>query len=394
MFQGDRAGRSLPTTMLTSTETVLVSEVIPASRHAIYAAWLDTRQHSAFTGDTAVIEPAIGGRHSTFGGYASGTMLELEPHRRIVQSWRSTEFPEGSPDSRLEVTLEDTAGGTLVTILHTQIPEGQGDRYKDGWIQYYLEPLKRYFSKRVSNGVNGHRYGHAYAKKEDHVGDNERENEEDLEMQGDTNDQNDDLDEDDDKDTAAADLEDDDTVLASGDQDDLDEDSDDLTAAKGDDDDDDADEGGDDDTVEVGADAIQEVSTDDARRVVVRPLEDDVRSPVVVEDMTGRYGKPARAKPKAKPVRAKAKAAARKPPGQKAAKKTAAKKSAKSAKAAKPAKSAKGAKSAKAAKPAAKVMARAGKAAKGKKAAPKKAAAKRPKAKAKAGPKAKPGKRR
>ena len=164
--------------MLTSTETVLVSEVIPASRHAIYAAWLDTRQHSAFTGDTAVIEPAIGGRHSTFGGYASGTMLELEPHRRIVQSWRSTEFPEGSPDSRLEVTLEDTAGGTLVTILHTQIPEGQGDRYKDGWIQYYLEPLKRYFSKRVSNGVNGHRYGHAYAKKEDHVGDNERENDE------------------------------------------------------------------------------------------------------------------------------------------------------------------------------------------------------------------------
>ena len=125
----------------------------------------------------------------------------------------------------------------------------------------------------------------AYAEKEDHVGDNERENEDDLEMQGDTNDQNDDLDEDDDKDTAGADLEDDDTVLAAGDQDDLDEDSDDLTAAKGDDDDD-ADEGGDDDTVEVGADAIQEVSTDDARRVVARPLEDDVRSPVVVEDMT------------------------------------------------------------------------------------------------------------
>ena len=287
--------------------------MIPASRHAIYSAWLDTRQHSAFTGDTAVIEPAIGGRHSTFGGYASGTMLELEPHRRIVLSWRSTEFPEGSPDSRLEVTLEDTAGGTLVTLLHTQIPEGQGDRYKEGWIQYYLEPLKRYFSKRVSNGVNGHRHRLAYAEKEDHVGDNERENDDEMQMQAETDDQ-DDL-EDSDKERGDADM-DDDTVLAAGDQDDMDEDRDDLTSAQGDDDDEDAqDEEADEDTVEVGADAIQEVSTEDAQRVVARPLEDDVRSPVVVEDMTGGYDeKPARARPKAKP--AKAKAAARKPPGQ------------------------------------------------------------------------------
>ena len=376
---------------MTATETVLVSEVIPASRHAIYAAWLDTRQHSAFTGDTAVIEPAIGGRHSTFGGYASGTMLELEPHRRIVLSWRSTEFPEGSPDSRLEVTLEDTAGGTLVTILHTQIPEGQGDRYKDGWIQYYLEPLKRYFSKRVSNGVNGHRYGPAYAEKEDHVGDNERENDDDMEMQG-AEDQGD-LDEEADvQERGDADLDDDDTVLAAeaGDQDDMDDDSDDLTEAQGDDDEDSDDgvEAADDDTVEVGADAIQEVSTEDAHQVVARPLEDDVRSPVLVEDMTGGYDKPAKAKPKAKPARTLAKAAARKPPGKKSAKpavKAATKMATK--KAAKPGK--------KAAKPAAaKMAARAGKGAKGKKAAPKKAAAKRPKAKAKAGPKSKSRKRR
>src|SRR5688500_199400 len=140
---------------MSATETVLVSEVIPASRHQIYAAWLDPGQHSAFTGDAAIIGAAVGGRHSTFGGYASGPVLELEPHRRIGKSWRSTEFPAESPDSRLEAARGGTSGGTLVTILHAQIPEGQGDQYRDGWIQRYLEPLKRYFSKRVSNGVNG-----------------------------------------------------------------------------------------------------------------------------------------------------------------------------------------------------------------------------------------------
>jgi uncharacterized protein YndB with AHSA1/START domain len=141
---------------MSARETVLVSEVIPTSRDRIYSAWLDSRQHSAFTGETADIDPEVGGHISTFSGYASGKNIELEPARRIVQSWRSTEFPAGSPDSRLEVTLEDTSGGTLVTVLHTEIPEGQGDRYREGWVRYYLEPMKRYFSRNLSNGVNHH----------------------------------------------------------------------------------------------------------------------------------------------------------------------------------------------------------------------------------------------
>jgi uncharacterized protein YndB with AHSA1/START domain len=130
-----------------STETVLVSEVIFATRERLYDAWLDSEEHSAFTADTAEIEPVIGGRHSTFSGYASGQNLALEPYRRIIQSWRTTDFPEGTPDSRLEITFEDTLGGTLVTLLHTGIPTGQSDRCRDGWLKYYFAPMKSYFGK-------------------------------------------------------------------------------------------------------------------------------------------------------------------------------------------------------------------------------------------------------
>src|SRR6185436_1165977 len=35
---------------------------------------------------------------------------------------------------------------TLVTLLHTDIPVGQGDRYRQGWNEYYLSRLKSYFS--------------------------------------------------------------------------------------------------------------------------------------------------------------------------------------------------------------------------------------------------------
>jgi uncharacterized protein YndB with AHSA1/START domain len=128
-----------------STETVLVSEVISATRKRLYDAWLDSDEHSAFTAETAMIEPVVGGRHSTFSGYASGQNLALEPHRRIIQSWRTSDFPEDAPDSRLEVTFEDTLGGTLVTVLHTGIPTGQSDRCREGWLTYYFAPMKTFF---------------------------------------------------------------------------------------------------------------------------------------------------------------------------------------------------------------------------------------------------------
>jgi uncharacterized protein YndB with AHSA1/START domain len=136
------------------TEAVLVSEVIPATRERVFTAWMSSEQHSAFTGEEAVIEPVVGGSHSSMAGYAQGTTLVLEQNRRIVQSWRAREFPADCADSTVEITLEETVGGTLVTLLHSQIPRGQSDRCREAWLRSYLEPLKRYFTGRVSNGVH------------------------------------------------------------------------------------------------------------------------------------------------------------------------------------------------------------------------------------------------
>jgi uncharacterized protein YndB with AHSA1/START domain len=140
-------------------DSLSISEVIPATAERIYEAWLSSDEHTAFTGDKALVEPFVGGKHSTFDGYAVGQTVELQPGRRIVQTWRAEDFPIGSPDSRVEVTLEETVGGTMVTILHTDIPSGQGSSYRDGWLKYYLEPLKGYFVKvpaRSTNGVPKH----------------------------------------------------------------------------------------------------------------------------------------------------------------------------------------------------------------------------------------------
>jgi uncharacterized protein YndB with AHSA1/START domain len=117
----------------------------PATPERVYQAWLDSREHARFTGGEAKVDPTIGGEFAAWDGYISGRNLELEPGRRIVQSWRTTEFPDGAEDSRLEVLLEAIETGTRVTLIHTNIPAGDGRKYELGWHDFYFDPMKKYF---------------------------------------------------------------------------------------------------------------------------------------------------------------------------------------------------------------------------------------------------------
>jgi uncharacterized protein YndB with AHSA1/START domain len=126
-------------------DSFTISVVLHASPKRIYEAWMSSAEHGAFTGDTAEIEDRVGGAHSAFSGYITGRTLELVPNKRIVQSWRTTEFPEGSPDSRLELTLEAVKGGARLTLHHSQLPDGQGPKYEEGWKENYFQPMQAYF---------------------------------------------------------------------------------------------------------------------------------------------------------------------------------------------------------------------------------------------------------
>lgn len=129
-------------------ESIKLSAVIPATPERIYQAWLDSREHAAFTGGAATVEAKVGGRFTAWDGYIQGTIQALEPGRRILQAWRSADFPADAPDSRLEVLLARTPRGTRITLVHTNIPEGQGTDYEQGWKDYYLTPMKGYFASQ------------------------------------------------------------------------------------------------------------------------------------------------------------------------------------------------------------------------------------------------------
>ena len=129
-----------------------LTTTVPASAQEIYEAWLDSLAHSEMTGSEAVMSDEVGAEVAAWDGYISGRNLELVPGQRIVQSWRTTEFDDEHEDLILTVTLEEVEDGTLLTLVHSQVPDGQTSYEEGGWQEHYFEPMKAYFAERKQAG--------------------------------------------------------------------------------------------------------------------------------------------------------------------------------------------------------------------------------------------------
>ena len=130
--------------MLT-TKTIEQSVTIKASPHDVYEALIDSEKHSQFTGAQASISRKIGSPFTAYDGALTGTILELVPDNKIVQSWRvSDEDWDSSHYSTATFSLEEFEGGTRLTFVQTGVPEQCYDATSQGWQTYYWDKLKQY----------------------------------------------------------------------------------------------------------------------------------------------------------------------------------------------------------------------------------------------------------
>ena len=127
----------------TGTVTIRQSEFIPAAPSAVYQAFVDARTHTAFTGAGATFERREGGRFSLADGYITGKFLRLQNSRRIVQEWKTSEWPADAPPSLLELRFVPRENGTEVQMVQTHVPAAQASRYKKGWTDHFWTPLKQ-----------------------------------------------------------------------------------------------------------------------------------------------------------------------------------------------------------------------------------------------------------
>ena len=121
-------------------------EHFSAAPELVYRALMDGKLHAAFTGAVAKVNAKVGSAFHAWGGYIKGRVLHLVPGEKIVQAWRTTDFPREYPDSNLEIHLTPESGGTRLRLLHTHLPEQSVESYDSGWQANYWQPLRAWLS--------------------------------------------------------------------------------------------------------------------------------------------------------------------------------------------------------------------------------------------------------
>jgi activator of HSP90 ATPase len=132
----------------TKTTTIEQEARIHAAPDEVFEALADPAKHAVVTGAAATGKAKVGGKFTAWDGYIKGEFLEIAKGKRLVWAWETTEWPKGYPPSKVELTFEGTEAGTKLRMVQTGVPAEQAEEYRQGWIDYYWEPLKKHFSKK------------------------------------------------------------------------------------------------------------------------------------------------------------------------------------------------------------------------------------------------------
>ena len=115
----------------------------------VYDALMDSRKHAEFTGSAASISRKVHGQIKAYDGLIEGTNVELEPGRRIVQSWISKEkcWPDGH-FSRVTFSFKKVRKGTRLSFFQSGVPEKCYATIRNGWWDAYWNPMKKMFAEQ------------------------------------------------------------------------------------------------------------------------------------------------------------------------------------------------------------------------------------------------------
>ena len=130
---------------------------IEAPPEIVFAHLVTPERMITWMGERADLEPLPGGRFAVdIGGFPfRGEYVAVEEPRRVVVSWGlagSDDFPPGA--SQVEFTLEPTASGTTLHLVHSGLPDAYAATHRLGW-DHYLDRLVQAAGGRPSGPDTG-----------------------------------------------------------------------------------------------------------------------------------------------------------------------------------------------------------------------------------------------
>jgi uncharacterized protein YndB with AHSA1/START domain len=134
-------------TPATETDAIIREIQIDASPEIVFGFFTEPDKLTRWLASEATLDPRPGGiNHQTHPGgpdnpegpyYLRGEFLEVEPPSRVVFTWgfENPDVPIDPGGSTVEVTLEPKAGGTLVRLVHSGLPESELAAHREGWTE-------------------------------------------------------------------------------------------------------------------------------------------------------------------------------------------------------------------------------------------------------------------
>ena len=122
---------------------------IEATPDEVFPYLTDSALIVQWMGDWADLDPRIGGRFvvDINGIPIRGHYLTVDPPSRVVFTWGTPGHDRMPPESTtVEITLREDRGGTLVELVHRQLPAEDLPQHGIGW---------RHFLERLANAASG-----------------------------------------------------------------------------------------------------------------------------------------------------------------------------------------------------------------------------------------------
>lgn len=112
----------------------------------VWQALTDCKVIEKWSGAPCQMSPDENFAFSLWGGDIHGKNIEIIPQKKLVQQWFSGQWER---PSLATFTLKESAHGTELKLVQTDIPDEALAEIDSGWDDYYLEPLKRLLENQI-----------------------------------------------------------------------------------------------------------------------------------------------------------------------------------------------------------------------------------------------------
>lgn len=117
--------------------------IINAEPSDVYSALTNPFTIELWSGYPAVMPADPGSEFSLWDGDISGRNLELIPDSKVVQEWY---FGDQAERSIVTISIQPFREDSQVTVEHSNIPDEDFEDIAEGWREYYIGAIIRFFN--------------------------------------------------------------------------------------------------------------------------------------------------------------------------------------------------------------------------------------------------------